>query len=305
MRNVSVQMPGEALQSALPENQTALARGLVFEQLRLGALLVPALVLVLVVLVAPIAWLAWQSAFDLSGALSFENYARLATPVYRNAFFSTFQMSALVTVLVLLLGYPLAYMLSQLPARVASACMVFVVLPFWTSTLVRTYAWMVLLQRTGLVNTWLINLHLIDHPLQLVNNFTGTAIGMTHVMLPCLVLPLYSAMKAVDPVYMRAAANCGATPVQAFWQAYFPMTLPGLSAGVVLVFVLCLGFYVTPALLGGGRINMLSMQIQNDVAMSGNPGAASALGVVLVILTMIVLAAIGRLFGLERMYGGK
>ncbi|MEM5365152.1 ABC transporter permease [Paraburkholderia azotifigens] len=267
--------------------------------------MVPALLLVLLVLVAPIAWLGWQSLFDLSGALTFSNYTRLATPVYRSAFISTFELSALVTGCVLLFGYPLAYMLSQLPARVASVCMIFVVLPFWTSTLVRTYAWMVLLQRNGLVNTWLISAGIIDHPLQLVNNFTGTVIGMTHVMLPCLVLPLYSAMKAIDPVYMRAAANCGATPVKAFWQAYFPMTLPGLSAGVVLVFVLCLGFYVTPALLGGGRINMLSMQIQTDVAVSGNPGTASALGIVLVVLTMIVLAALGRLFGLEKMYGGK
>lgn len=287
------------------ENKSALARRRLFEQLQLAGLMVPALLLVLVVLVAPIAWLGWQSLFDMSGVLTISNYTRLITPVYRNAFITTFELSAIVTGCALVLGYPLAYMLAQLPSRVASACLVFVVLPFWTSTLVRTYAWMVLLQRRGLVNSWLISAGIIDHPLQLVNNFTGTVIGMTHVMLPCLVLPLYSAMKAIDPVYMRAAANCGATPRQAFWQAYFPMTLPGLSAGVVLVFVLCLGFYVTPALLGGGRVNMLSMQIQTDVAVSGNPGAASALGIVLVVLTMITLAAIGRLFGLEKMYGGK
>ncbi|MBN3778995.1 ABC transporter permease [Burkholderia sp. Ac-20345] len=286
-------------------NYAALSRSRVAEQLRLAALMVPALLIVIIVLITPILLLGWQSLFDMSGILTLSNYTRLLTPVYRNAFISTFEMSALVTVLVLLLGYPLAYMLSQLPSRVASICMVFVVLPFWTSTLVRTYAWMVLLQRNGLINTWLTGMGVIDHPLQLVNNLTGTAIGMTHVMLPCLVLPLYSAMKAIDPVYMRAAANCGATPVQAFWQAYFPMTIPGLSAGIVIVFVLCLGFYVTPALLGGGHVNMLSMQIQSDVAMSGNPGAASALGIVLVILTMIVLAAMGRLFGLEKMYGGK
>ncbi|CAB3961615.1 MULTISPECIES: ABC transporter permease [Burkholderia] len=305
MKDATVMMHPMPAGAGGAENQAALARSRLVEQLRLGALMVPALLVVLVVLVAPILWLGWQSLFDLSGMLTLSNYTRLLTPVYRHAFVSTFEMSALVTALVLLLGYPLAYLLSQLPARIASICMVFVVLPFWTSTLVRTYAWMVLLQRTGLINTWLTSTGLIDHPLQLVNNFTGTAIGMTHVMLPCLVLPLYGAMKAIDPVYMRAAANCGATPVQSFWQAYFPMTVPGLSAGIVLVFVLCLGFYVTPALLGGGRVNMLSMQIQSDVAMSGDPGAASALGIVLVILTMVVLAAIGRLFGIERMYGGK
>ncbi|MBN3723289.1 ABC transporter permease [Burkholderia sp. Ac-20379] len=305
MKNATVMMRDLPAAAAGAENQAALARSRLGEQLRLGALMVPALLIVLMVLVAPILWLGWQSLLDVSGMLTLSNYTRLFSPLYRNAFISTFEMSALVTGLVLLLGYPLAYMLSQLPARIASICMVFVVLPFWTSTLVRTYAWMVLLQRNGLINTWLTASGLIDHPLQLVNNFTGTAIGMTHVMLPCLVLPLYGAMKAIDPVYMRAAANCGATPAQAFRQAYFPMTLPGLSAGTVLVFVLCLGFYVTPALLGGGRINMLSMQIQSDVAIYGNPGSASALGIVLVVLTMIVLAAIGRLFGVERMYGGK
>jgi ABC-type spermidine/putrescine transport system permease subunit I len=284
---------------------SALARSRLREQSQLGLLMVPALVLVLVVLVAPIAWLFYQSLFDMSGALSVANYARLLTPVYRNAFTSTFEMSALVTVLVLVFGYPLSYMLSQLPTRVSSFCMVFVVLPFWTSTLVRTYAWLILLQRNGLINSWLLNSGLIDQPLQLVNNFTGTAIGMTHVMLPCLVLPLYGAMKSIDPVYMRAAANCGADPIRAFWQAYFPMTLPGLAAGVVLVFVLCLGFYVTPALLGGGRVNMVAMQIQSDVSVFGNPGAASALGVILVMLTVIVLLALGKLFGLEKIYGGK
>ncbi|WP_205816682.1 ABC transporter permease [Burkholderia sp. Ac-20345] len=305
MRNTTVVMRELTAPAAGATNYAALSRSRVAEQLRLAALMVPALLIVIIVLITPILLLGWQSLFDMSGILTLSNYTRLLTPVYRNAFISTFEMSALVTVLVLLLGYPLAYMLSQLPSRVASICMVFVVLPFWTSTLVRTYAWMVLLQRNGLINTWLTGMGVIDHPLQLVNNLTGTAIGMTHVMLPCLVLPLYSAMKAIDPVYMRAAANCGATPVQAFWQAYFPMTIPGLSAGIVIVFVLCLGFYVTPALLGGGHVNMLSMQIQSDVAMSGNPGAASALGIVLVILTMIVLAAMGRLFGLEKMYGGK
>ena len=143
-----------------------------------------------------------------------------------------------------------------------SMIFVSVLFPFWTSLLVRTYAWLVLLQRRGLVNTWLQETGIVDEPLRLVHNFTGTAIGMTHILLPFMVLPLYAAMTAVDRDYVRASASLGASPLKSFWQVFFPLTLPGLLAGVVLVFVLCLGFYVTPAVLGGGRVLMWSMSIE-------------------------------------------
>ena len=165
-------------------------------------------------------------------------------------------------------------------------------LPFWTSVLVRTYAWMVLLQRTGLINGWLQTLGLTTEPLPLVHNELGTMIGVTHVMLPFLILPLYASMKAVDPALVKAAANCGATPAQAFRQVYFPQTVAGLTAGAGLVFVLCLGFFVTPVLLGGGRVYMWAMQIADNISLYGNWGAASALGVVLVLSTALVLVGV-------------
>ncbi len=190
--------------------------------------------------------------------------------------------SALLTTgICILVGYPLAYFLAQLPTRAANLCLIAVLLPFWTSLLVRTYAWLVLLQRQGLINDWAISLGLWDEPLKLVHNMTGTLIGMVHIMLPFLVLPLYGAMRAIDRDYLRASANLGASPARAFWTVFVPLSLPGLFAGALIVFVLCLGFFVTPAVLGGGRVIMVSMQIATNIELFVNWGAASALGVVL------------------------
>ncbi len=181
--------------------------------------------------------------------------------------------------------------------------MLAVLLPFWTSLLVRTYAWLVILQRKGLINTWLQDWGLIDAPMKLVHNQTGTVIGMTHIMLPFMVLPLYAAMKSIPGDLMRAASNCGASPTKAFWQVFFPLSLPGLAAGFTLVFVLCLGFYVTPVLLGGGRVQMWAMRIETNVAVYFNWGAASSLGVALLLVTLVILYFANRLFGINKIYG--
>jgi len=170
---------------------------------------------------------------------------------------------------------------------------------------VRTYAWLVLLQRTGLINTWGMSLGLWTEPLPLVHNMTGTLIGTVHVMLPFMVLPLYAAMKAISPDYLRAAANLGASPTRAFWQIFVPLSLPGVVAGVVVVFVLSLGFYVTPALLGGGRVMMWAMQIERSIAVYSDWGAASALGVVLLVLTLGTLWLMARLAGLGTLLQGR
>ena len=280
-------------------NATALRRQGARERRALAFLTLPGALLIFVVLILPIGWLFWLSFFGPSGEATLDNYARMLRPVYVRTFISTFQVAGLVTLVCVLLGYPVAYLLSQLPDRVAGILMIFVILPFWTSVLVRTYAWLVLLQRTGLINTWLTDAGIITEPLPLVHNLLGTVIGMVHVMLPFLILPLYASMKAIDPVYMRAAANCGASPSQAFRQVFLPMSLPGLAAGVGLVFVLCLGFFVTPALLGGGRVAMWAMQIANNISVYGNWGAASALGVVLLVVTAIILFVFKRLFKVE------
>jgi ABC-type spermidine/putrescine transport system permease subunit I len=194
--------------------------------------------------------------------------------------------------------------MSQLPNRIANLCMITVLLPFWTSLLVRTYAWLVLLQKRGLVNDWAISLGLWDEPIKMVHNMTGTLIGMVHIMLPFLILPVYSAMKQIDRDLLKAASNLGASPRRAFWTVFFPLSTPGLFAGALMVFVLCLGFFVTPAVLGGGKVIMVSMKIVSNIELFVNWGAASALGVVLLTLTVFVLWIASRFLNLENIAGG-
>ena len=285
-------------------NAEELAANARSEQRKMFSLCSPSLVLVLMVLFIPVGWLMWLSLYDVQGALTTENYARLfRSKAYIKTFTTTFKVSFVVTGICILIGYPLAYMMSQLSRRAATFCMIFVILPFWTSLLVRTYAWLVLLQKKGLINEWLLNAGIIDEPLKLVHNFTGTVIGMVQILLPFLILPLYAAMTSIDRDYLKAAANLGANPINAFWRVFFPLSLPGLFAGVVLVFVLCLGFYVTPALLGGGKIQMWAMRIESSVMLYANWGAASALGVVLLVVTLGILYGLYRIFGLNRLLG--
>lgn len=286
-------------------NAALLRRDALRERRALLGLASPAVILLMVVMVLPVGWLFYLSFIGEGGGFSLENYARmLESKAYGRIFVTTFQVSFLTTGICILLGYPLAYFLSQLPPRAATLCMLTVLLPFWTSLLVRTYAWLALLQRQGLVNTWAIELGLWDKPVALVHNLNGTLIGMVHIMLPFLVLPLYAAMKAISGDYTRAAANLGAGPTQAFWHVFFPLSLPGLFAGALIVFVLCLGFFVTPAVLGGGKVIMVSMQITNNIELFFNWGAASALGVVLLAITLLILFAASRLLRLDAVLGG-
>ncbi len=268
------------------------------ESLTFLALCSPGLILVGLVIVLPIGWLFWLSLFDESGALSGANYARFFEQrSYIRTFVTTFEVAFLVTGLAVILGYPLSYMLSQVSRRAAAICMIFVILPFWTSVLVRTYAWLVILQRKGLVNSWLMDLGLIDQPLSLAHNFTGVVIGMTHILLPFMVLPLYGSMKSIDTDYLRAGMNLGASPTGTFWQVFFPLSLPGLAAGTIMVFVLCLGFFVTPALMGGGKVIMWAMRMEQTTSLYANWGAGSALGAVLLAVTLGLLALFRRLIG--------
>ena len=275
------------------------------ERFALLGLSMPALLLVLLTMIVPVGWLFWLSFLADDGSLSLVHYLRMIEqPSYARIFRMTFEVSLITTVLCILLGYPLAYVLSQLPRRAANLCMIAVLLPFWTSLLVRTYAWLVLLQRQGLINSWGIKLGLWDQPLSLVHNLNGTLIGMVHIMLPFLVLPVYASMRAIDRDLLKAAANLGASPVLAFWKVFFPLSLPGLSAGALIVFILCLGFYVTPAVLGGGKVILVSNRIANDIEIFFNWGAASALGVVLLALTLAFLYAATRLLRFDRLFGG-
>lgn len=286
----------------LPANADVLARGRRAEQALFAGLTLPATLVLLVVVFLPIFWLSSLSFLDRAGEPSLENYRRLGGDIYVDAFLVTFQISATVTATCVALGYPLAYWLARQRPRVANLLLICVLLPFWTAVLVRTYAWLVLLQRRGLVNSTLQSLGIIDQPLQLAFNLQASIIGMVHVMLPFLVLPLYASMKAIDGDLVRAAIGLGSTPTGAFWRVFVPMSLPGLFAGVVLVFVLSLGFYVTPALLGGGRIQMIAQRIESTITIFSNWGAASALGVVLLAMALGLVALLHRAFGLDRLF---
>lgn len=287
------------------DTAAALARDARRERRSALALALPALLLVGLVALLPTAWLFGLSLVE-GESLSLAHYRRLLTEEsYRRIFWTTFEIAAVVTLLAAVLGYPLAYWLARLPERWAGLGLVLVLVPFWTSLLVRTYAWLVLLQRRGLVNQWLLALGLIEEPLRLVHNWTGTVIGMLHILLPFLVLPTYASLKAIDPAYPAAAASLGASPVRAFWTVLFPLSLPGFLAGCLLVFVLALGFYVTPAILGGGRVLMVAMKVQENAGLYLDWGAASALAVVLLLATLLIFALLARLVPIERLLVGR
>jgi ABC-type spermidine/putrescine transport system permease subunit I len=286
-------------------NENGLRTDQRLEWLKLFGLSSPAILLILIILIIPVGWLFYVSFIGADGNFSLENYGRMIkSKSYARIFRVTFEVSFLTTGLCILIGYPLAHFISGLPNRMANICLITVLLPFWTSLLVRTYAWLVLLQKRGLINDWAISLGLWEEPIKLVHNLTGTLIGMVHIMLPFLILPVYSAMKAIDQDYMKAAANLGADPKRAFWTVFFPLTTPGLFAGALMVFILCLGFFVTPAVLGGGKVIMVSMKIVSNIELFVNWGAASALGVVLLVLTIVILWIASRFLNLEQLTNG-
>lgn len=200
----------------------------------------------------------------------------------------TFQMSAVVTFFCLLLAYPLAYWLSTLPERKANVMLILVLLPFWTSVLVRIAAWIVLLQNNGLVNRFFMWLGITDTPIPLLFNRVGVIIAMVHILLPFAILPLYSVMKSVPPNYLRAAISLGSAPFAAFVRVYLPQTYPGVAAGGLLVFITSIGYYVTPALLGGAGDQMLSYYVAQYTNVEVNWGMACALGGVLLTATLIL-----------------
>ncbi|MDR3096633.1 MAG: ABC transporter permease [Paraburkholderia sp.] len=267
-------------------------------------LMVPALLTIVVLLVVPLAWLSWQSIYH-DGAFTLVNYRRVFTGAYLDTFLLTFKLSFIVTAVTLLLGYPVAYFAASIPPRWSALVLGMVILPFWTSVLVRTYAWLVLLQRTGLINKALLGMGLIDRPLQLSYNQFGTVIAMVHILLPFMVLPLYSAMQKIPANLSQAGASLGGSPLHVFLRVFLPLSMSGVLAGVTLVFVLCLGFYITPELMGGGKSMMVSMIVSRNVEIYNSWGAASAVSVALLICVFAVFYAVSRVIPLEKTLGAK
>jgi len=222
---------------------------------------------------------------------------RRDTQIYLKLYGKTLNLALLITVLCALLGYPLAYYLAKLPSSRANLLMIMVLLPFWTSLLVRTTAWIALLQTHGVVNSFLLGIHAIREPLEMLYTASATVLAMTHILLPFMILPLYSVMRGIDPSYTRAALSMGAKPWAAFVQIYFPMTLPGLSAGALLVFIISVGYYITPALVGGTDGQMISNIIAFHMQRSNNWELAAALGSLLLALILVLYWLYDRLVG--------
>jgi putative spermidine/putrescine transport system permease protein len=267
-------------------------------------LLIPGLLVVGALLIVPIVWL-FALSFISEGRLSLEHYQRIFDDsTYVKSFAVTFQIAGTVTGLTILLGYPLCFWMLRLKPFWRGIALTCILIPFWTSLLVRSYAWLILLQRRGLVNNWLQSLGLTEEPLALMYNVTGTVIGMTHILLPFLVLPLFASMQRIDGDLMRAAAALGATPVFAFWRIFFPLSLPGLTAGGLLVFVLSIGYYVTPQLLGGGTTVMAGQLIQRNVELFSSWGAASAVSLVLLAIVLLLFWVMNRLVPLDHVFRG-
>lgn len=260
----------------------------------------PLLLFLLVLFVLPLARvlaLAWTGPGGLHGVMA----ELWGTPLYRDVLVRTFRISLTVTLICLGLGYPLAYVIATGPRRLSLLLLTLVIVPFWISVLGRSFTWLVLLQRNGVVNQLLRGLGLIREPIPLVYNELGVYVGMVHILLPFMVLSLYGVLRGIDPTLLRAAANLGATDWQAFWRVFFPLSLPGVTAGSTLLFAVGLGFFITPALLGGGKVTLIAMLIEANVRETLDWPLAAALSALLLLTTLAVLLPASRLLRFERL----
>lgn len=284
------------------------------EQWRYVLLLVPAVVFLVALYGYPVASMLLRAFNDPTWGL--QNFAPLVQArstidvfglslpmnAYIRVFGITLQIALVVTVVTLLLGYPVAYALSSISIARANLLMILVLIPFWTSILVRSYSWMVLLGQEGIVNEALLAAGIRDEPMQLLNTRLAVYMGMIHILLPFMILPLYAVMRGIDRNLMRAAENLGAPPSAVFRRIFFPLSLPGVAAGCLLVFILSLGFYITPALLGGQKDVMISMLIQQQISQL-KWGFGAALALVLLLLALGIYTLFTRLLGVERVFG--
>ncbi|MBL6602891.1 MAG: ABC transporter permease [Proteobacteria bacterium] len=223
--------------------------------------------------------------------------------IHITLFIRTIEISFIVTVACLLLGYPVAYLMANLPLRTSNLLLILVLMPFWTSLLVRTTAWIAMLQGQGVMNDLFVAFGVANDEdrFSLIYNKTGTLIAMTHIMLPFMIMPLYSVMKTISPAYVRAAKSMGATNWTAFWKVYFPQSVPGIGAGSLLVFILAIGYYITPALVGGQDGQMISNIIDFHMRKSLNWNLAAALGFVLLVFVLFFFWIYDRVVGIDNM----
>ena len=268
---------------------------------RFSWLIAPAVVFLLVVYVLPLA-MTLQAPFQpglAAGAGAV--WAALADAGYQNVLLNTFRISLIVTVFAILLGYPTAYFLSRLPRERAGKYLLMVMFPLLTSLLVRTYAWIALLQDSGIVNSALMGTGLTDGPVNLMYNAFGTVVGMGQILLPYAIITMYGVMVGIKPRLLQTAQVLGASPTRAFWKVFFPLSLPGLSAAALLVFIMGLGYFVTPALMGGRGQIMIGVLIQQEVFTLSDWDMAAILSLILLVLTLVLLGVYSRFAKLDQL----
>jgi ABC-type spermidine/putrescine transport system permease subunit I len=270
---------------------------------RWALLAIPAVLFLVASFLIPLAAMAIRSVTDPPGA-GLANYQQFfGGPAYVRILGNTFWIALLATVTCLVVGYPFAYLMTIVTGRIAGLLLIAVLLPFWSSLLVRTFAWQVILRDTGIINRFLLDQGLITEPLTLIRTTFGVILGMSHILLPFMVLPLYAVMRRIDPEFGRAAANLGATPATAFLRVFVPLSLPGVLAGCLLVFVLALGFYITPALLGGLKDQMISQLIVQQIEQRLDWGFGTAMSVLLVGITLVILFIASRVVRIQDVFG--
>lgn len=266
-------------------------------------LLGPALLILLFLYFYPVIRLLTSSFFDPDFTL--KNYAYFfQKPLYLKILLRTFKVASLVTAVALVVAYPLAMFLAEAKGK-ATYLMVCVILPFWTSVLVRTYAWMVLLQFNGMINKMLIGLGIISKPLHIMYNTPAVLVGMVHVLLPFMVLSIYSVLKGIDPNLKLAAHTLGANKITTFLRVTLPLSMPGVMAGVIFVFVLSLGFFITPALLGGPKVMMIATLIESQINELNNWSFAATIALILLTCTLVILGAFFKVINIDQMFGEK
>lgn len=261
--------------------------------------LLPCTLLLLLVFVVPIGIFLSKSFLEPQPGL--QHFVHVfQNPVYLQVLGVTVQISLTVTLVCVLLGYPIAYLLSVVKERARNLLMILVLIPFWTSLLVRNYAWMVLLGRQGVINNFLIALGIIENPLRLLHTRFAVNVGMIQMMMPFMILSMFGVMKGIDRRLVSAALSLGASPIKSFLRVFLPLSLPGVGAGSLLVFIYSLGFFITPALLGGRKDAMISMLIDEQVVSMLNWGFAAALGLLLLASTFVIFFVYTRFFKIEQ-----
>jgi ABC-type spermidine/putrescine transport system permease subunit I len=264
--------------------------------------LVPCLLFLLLFFFVPLAMFLSKAFFDPSFTTAHFEKA-FTQPLYLNTLIKTLKLSATTTIVCVILAYPVAFVITRASGKLKTAILITILIPFWTNILVRMFAWLAILGRDGVINSDLVSMGLIDEPLPLLYNYFSVVLGMTHYMLPFMILPIYSVMAAIPTNLTDAAANLGAGPFRAFLRVFLPLSLPGVGAGCLLVFILSLGFYITPALMGGPKETMFAQIIEIQIDQMLNWGFAAALSTILLVLTIALYLVYERLLGIDRIYG--